>query len=245
MMDLDYSPFHQKQHCSLIKKFLPFEKSRQNKSSFFNIANSVRKNSKNKHLPPKLDSNALKKLNEIQQSPNRFGDNSPYEAPQINIKQVHADNGSEYGDNLSQSRHSTTGKRPGSIKRAAGQIMNVFSSSKKKDGSNSNRGGMPEYPEDMIGELQNNNNQLKKQVSLHKDKDMTNRQSSSGGGVQGIHFNAPNKEQPYSHAPENERKGIQNIMQDGMKNLYYGMKKPSSQKSGGRAGSQRSGGPGS
>ena len=31
--------------------------------------------------------------------------------------------------------------------------MNVFSSSKKKDGSNSNRGSKPDYPEDMIGEL--------------------------------------------------------------------------------------------
>ena len=31
--------------------------------------------------------------------------------------------------------------------------MNVIISIKKKDGSNSNRGGKPDYPEDMIGEL--------------------------------------------------------------------------------------------
>ena len=54
----------------MIKKFLPFEKNRNNKS-FFSIPG--RKNSKGRNLPPKLDSNALKSLNQIDQSPNRFG----------------------------------------------------------------------------------------------------------------------------------------------------------------------------
>jgi len=45
----------------MIKKFLPFEKNRNNKS-FFSIPG--RKNSKGRNLPPKLDSNALKSLNQ-------------------------------------------------------------------------------------------------------------------------------------------------------------------------------------
>lgn len=66
MLDLDFSPYHQRVHCSQIKKFLPIEK---NISSIFG-----RKNSSSRQqnlLPPsmKLDSSNLKKLNEIENSP--------------------------------------------------------------------------------------------------------------------------------------------------------------------------------
>lgn len=60
MLDLDYSPYHQKQHCSMIKKFLPFGNNRGSKSFFGGLGG--RKNSMTRNLPPKLDSNALKKL---------------------------------------------------------------------------------------------------------------------------------------------------------------------------------------
>jgi hypothetical protein len=73
MLDLDYSPYHQKVHCSQIKKFLPVDKSKM-----FGL--QTRKNSASRQLPPKLDSSALKKLNEIEQSPNRmFNYSKPYE----------------------------------------------------------------------------------------------------------------------------------------------------------------------
>lgn len=58
MLDLDYSPFHQKVHCSQIMKFLPIEKVRATKS-FFN-----RQDSSSRQLPPKLNSSALKQLND-------------------------------------------------------------------------------------------------------------------------------------------------------------------------------------
>lgn len=67
MLDLDYSPHHQKVHCSQIMKFLPIEKP-QKKSSFFG-----RQDSSSRGLPPKLNMSNLKQLNEQfsgQKSPN-------------------------------------------------------------------------------------------------------------------------------------------------------------------------------
>ena len=96
MLDLDYTPLHVKQHCSQIKKFLPADKTK--------LFGGARKSSATR-LPPKLDSSALKKLNEIDQSPNRMLSMSkPYE-----------------------DATSKTGGRPSSIKRMTSKVSNLFS----------------------------------------------------------------------------------------------------------------------
>ena len=105
MLDLDYTPLHVKQHCSQIKKFLPADKSKL-------FGGGARKSSATR-LPPKLDSSALKKLNEIDQSPNRMLSMSkPYE-----------------------DATSKTGGRPSSIKRMTSKVTNLFS--QKKAGQSS------------------------------------------------------------------------------------------------------------
>lgn len=104
MLDLDYTPYHQKVHCSQIKKFLP-----ENKSKIFGMQS--RKSSATRQLPPKLDSSALKKL-EVEQSPNRMlSFSKPYEDTQSKVGR---------------------GGRNSSIKRVVNSVSNIFSSSKKQ-----------------------------------------------------------------------------------------------------------------
>ena len=64
ILDLDYSTQHVRSHCQSIKKFLPAEK----KSQFFNGLKTRISSSGLKNLPPKLDSNALSKLNQANMS---------------------------------------------------------------------------------------------------------------------------------------------------------------------------------
>jgi len=58
ILDLDYTPSHQKSHCLNIKQYLPLDKHHQ-------LINNIKKkigSSNQKYLPPRLDQSALLKL---------------------------------------------------------------------------------------------------------------------------------------------------------------------------------------
>jgi hypothetical protein len=104
---------------------LPTEKSK----GLFGLQSNKRNSSIGKP-PPKLDSSALKKLNEIESSPYRQSENQGIIAHMKNKFGSEKDN-----DNLSQSGMSQNGG-PNSINRIGNKMMNMFSSSKKKEGKN-------------------------------------------------------------------------------------------------------------
>ena len=142
MLDLDYSPAHQKQHCQQIKRFLPVQEkslgsifgrktSSQNRSSTFAGASS------GMPLPPsaKLDSNALKMLN-MEQSAG-VTENSPMRLGFDDASQKHSQRKIPVGPNQPTTATSGTGGggRPSSLKRVAGAVFSLFSSSKKTSSS--------------------------------------------------------------------------------------------------------------
>ena len=123
MLDLDYSPHHQRAHCSQIKRFLPIEK---------NITNLFgRKNSKTNLIPPtamKLDSSALKKLDEIESSPSRIGSFGPGGSFGTLRK---SDNSQSRASNAEGGPPQPSTGRPLSITRVTNTMMNIFSGGSK------------------------------------------------------------------------------------------------------------------
>ena len=121
------------------------------------------------------------------------------------------------------------------MQRMAAGVMGIFSSKKSNADNTSQRGNteqdiMPFYDGDKEPESAGS--------------------KRPPGGILGIHFqesgvSKTSFKQPHSQAVENEKKGIQNMMGQGITNMLHNLKKPASQKSGGKAGSQRSGGGGS
>lgn len=187
-------------------KFLPIEKQRPTKS-FFN-----RQDSSSRQLPPKLNSSALKQLNDQnqhQKSPfkyppqnNNFGGlnfSNNLNAIKNNLSIVSTTSASKKVDSDAQENRPSivSANRKSSMQRVKQGVMGMFSSKKSN-----------------AGDSYRNND---KDVASNNDK------------IQAIHFNERDKPPyPHSQAVENEKKGLQGIMTLGITSVINNLKKPAS-----------------
>jgi len=128
MLDLDYSSNHQKVHCSQIKKFLPYEK--PGSKPFFK-----REGSFSRAISNKLNSSALKKLNEQHKSPVRPMSNYGGTGP-VNVGRI---GGRDPQDSDQQPPRISmlSNGRPSSINRISAGVKSIFSAKKNTEDTGS------------------------------------------------------------------------------------------------------------